>query len=70
MVSLLVGAGFQARIARNTTLMDLAAELATTVLCQLLGISIGRVTVWAHQAGNTGPNYAATLARRQELRKI
>ncbi|MQA11563.1 MAG: hypothetical protein GEU98_24030 [Pseudonocardiaceae bacterium] len=40
--------GIQARVARRTVLMDLAAQLPPFVLSKLLGIHIGTATNWAH----------------------
>lgn len=48
--------------------MELAGELPAVVLSGLLGIHINTATLWAQEAGNTRPGYAAEVARR-ELRK-
>jgi hypothetical protein len=55
----------RARPARNTTLMELAAELPAVVLSRLLGLSINSATKWTR--GSTGHRaaYAATVARRR-----
>lgn len=54
---------------RNTTLMDLAAQLPAAVLGQLLGLSPDAATAWAHDAGAPGASYAAELARRTQRRE-
>lgn len=60
--------GVQARAGRNTTLMDLAAQLPAVVLSDLLGIHINTATSWAQQA-QTGATYAAEVARRGPFSK-
>ncbi|MDR2988775.1 MAG: hypothetical protein LBV34_28460 [Nocardiopsaceae bacterium] len=60
--------GIRARAGRNTALMELTGELPAVVLSGLLGIHIYTATLWAQEAGNTRPGYAAEVARR-ELRK-
>jgi hypothetical protein len=56
--------GIQARHARNTALMDLAAQLPASVLADLLNLTPRTATLWNQAAGNTRPDYAAELARR------
>ena len=56
--------GIHARLARNTALMDLAAQLPATVLADLLNLHTGTVTAWNEVAGNTRWGYAAGLSRR------
>jgi L-alanine-DL-glutamate epimerase-like enolase superfamily enzyme len=56
--------GIRARAGRNTTLMDLAAQIPAVVLTKLLGIGINTATSWTQQA-QTGAAYAAEVARRQ-----
>ena len=56
--------GVRARAGRNTTLMDLAAQLPTVVLSKLLGIGINTATSWTQRA-QTGAAYAAEVALRQ-----
>lgn len=58
----------RARAGSNTALMNLASELPAVVLSGLLGIHISTATLWAQEAGNTRPGYAAEVARR-ELRR-
>ncbi len=60
--------GVRARAGRNTTLMDLAAQLPAVVLSDLLGIHINTATSWAHQS-QTGATYAAEVARRGPFSK-
>ncbi|WP_372667937.1 hypothetical protein [Amycolatopsis kentuckyensis] len=55
--------GIQARLSRNTALMDLAAQLPATVLSGLLNLHIGTATAWNELAGNTCSGYAAELSR-------
>lgn len=57
--------GIRARHARNTTLMDLAAQLPASVLADLLGLRTTTATCWTQLAGNTRPTYAAEVARRK-----
>lgn len=56
--------GIQARLSRNTALIDLAAQLPATVLSDLLNLHAGTATAWNDIAGNTRPGYAAELSRR------
>jgi hypothetical protein len=56
--------GIRARLARNTALMDLAAQLPATVLADLLILRTGTATAWNEAAGNTRSGYAAGLSRR------
>jgi hypothetical protein len=60
--------GVRARAGRNTTLMDLAAQLPAIVLSNLLGIHINTATSWTEQA-QTGAAYAAEIARRGSFSK-
>lgn len=61
--------GVRARAGRNTTLMDLAAQVPAVVLSELLGIHINTATSWTQQA-QTGAAYAAEIARRGPFSKI
>lgn len=54
--------GIPTRLARNTTLIDLAAQLPAAVLSQLLGLHLQTATSWTIEAGNTRMRYAATIA--------
>lgn len=56
--------GVRARPARNTTLMELAAELPAVVLSRLLGLHIGSATNWTQGTTGNRAAYAARLARR------
>jgi len=62
--------GIPPQVSRNSALMDLAADLHAAVLSQLLGISVNAATLWAAEAGNTRPGYAAEVFRRNDLRKF
>ncbi|WP_067903645.1 hypothetical protein [Nocardia vaccinii] len=57
--------GIPARIGRNTALMDLATELPSAVISDLLGLSIHTADHWTTAAGNTHHGYAAQLVQRQ-----
>lgn len=57
--------GVRARAGRNTTLMDLAAQVPAVVLSKLLGIGINTATSWTQQA-QIGAAYPAEVARRQD----
>jgi hypothetical protein len=57
--------GIQARPARNTAMLDLAAQLPGVVLSKLLGIHINTATRWTDQAGAPRAAYAAEVARRE-----
>ncbi|MFJ2967542.1 hypothetical protein ACIPIC_35285 [Streptomyces collinus] len=65
----LTALGIKARPARNTTLMDLSAELPAVVLSRLLGLHINRAEKWTKEAGSTRADYAAELSRRKAFRK-
>ena len=56
--------GIQARLSRNTALIDLAAQLPATVLFDLLNLHAGTATAWNDIAGNTCPGYAAEMSSR------
>jgi hypothetical protein len=58
----------RSRPARNTTLMDLAAELPAVVLSRLLGIHINSATRWTREAGTPMSDYAAEVSRRPTRR--
>ncbi|KOV84627.1 hypothetical protein ADL03_15125 [Nocardia sp. NRRL S-836] len=60
--------GIRARHARNTALMDLAAQLPASVLADLLNLDTRTATLWNQAAGNTRSDYAAELARRNQRR--
>ncbi|AEM85953.1 hypothetical protein Strvi_6551 [Streptomyces violaceusniger Tu 4113] len=60
--------GMRARPARNTTLMELSAELPAIVLSRLLGIHISRAEKWTKEAGSIRAGYAAELSRRKAFR--
>jgi hypothetical protein len=49
-------------MARNSALIDLAAQLPAAVLSQLLGFHLQTATAWTIEAGNTRLRYAAALA--------
>ncbi|MFD7379722.1 hypothetical protein ACFY13_49105 [Streptomyces mirabilis] len=66
----LTALGIKARPARNTTLMDLSAELPAVVLSRLLGLHINRAEKWTKEAGSTRADYAAELSRREEFRNF
>jgi hypothetical protein len=57
--------GIKARPARNTTLMELAAELPDIVLSRLLGIHHSTAARWLRVAGRPDAEYAAELTHRQ-----
>ncbi|WP_347603502.1 hypothetical protein [Acrocarpospora sp. B8E8] len=57
--------GIQARCARNTALMELAAELPAAVLAELLGLHLETASNWKRRAGAPRAEYAAELARRK-----
>lgn len=61
--------GIPARSARNTTLLELAAEMPAVVLSKLLGISPSTATRWTEYAGASAAGYAADLARRANRRR-
>lgn len=61
--------GIVARSARNTILMELAAEMPAVVLSKLLGISPSTATRWTEYAGAPAAGYAADLARRANRRR-
>ncbi|MDH6502430.1 hypothetical protein [Streptomyces sp. SAI-149] len=65
----LTALGIHARPARNTTLMELSAELPAVVLSRLLGLHINRAEKWTKEAGSTRADYAAELSRRKAFRK-
>ncbi|MEU2865133.1 hypothetical protein ACIQWL_51280 [Streptomyces mirabilis] len=65
----LTALGIRARPARNTTLMELSAELPAVVLSRLLGLHISRAEKWTREAGSTRADYAAELSHRKALRK-
>lgn len=48
------------RLARNTTLMELASELPAVVLSRLLGLNIDSATTWNPSATGHRAAYAAT----------
>ncbi|MFC8536806.1 hypothetical protein ACFUJY_23205 [Streptomyces sp. NPDC057249] len=56
--------GIRARPARNSALMDIAAELPAAALNRLLGLHINSATRWTRDAGSPRAGYAAELARR------
>ncbi|WP_331732508.1 hypothetical protein OG592_41850 (plasmid) [Streptomyces avidinii] len=56
--------GIRARPARNTTLMELAAELPAAVISRLLGLSITSAEHWTAEAAAGRIHYAADLAQR------
>jgi hypothetical protein len=60
--------GIRARAARNTTLMDLAAELPAVVLSRLLDLHLRTATRWTAEAGAVAGAYAAELANRATSR--
>lgn len=62
--------GIPPTLARNTALMEMAAEMPAAVIARMLGISIDRATRWTHDAGNTRPGYATELAHRNKFRKF
>jgi transglutaminase-like putative cysteine protease len=62
LAALLRSLGIPARLARNSALIDLAAQLPAAVLSQLLGIHLQTATAWTIEAGNTWLRYAAALA--------
>jgi hypothetical protein len=64
----LLDLGIQARRGRNTTLMELAAELPAAVLARLLGLHLTTATNWNHRSGSPRAAYAAELARRNQGR--
>ncbi|MFD7954318.1 hypothetical protein ACFV4X_12565 [Streptomyces ardesiacus] len=56
--------GVRPRVARNTTLMDLASELPPVVLSRLLGFHQNTADAWQREATGFGADYAADLTRR------
>lgn len=56
----------RARPARNTAMLDLAAQLPSVVLSKLLGVHINTATRWTDRAGTPTAPYAAEVARRSE----
>jgi hypothetical protein len=54
----------QARPARNSALMEYAAQLPAVVLARLLGAAAPTATRWTGAAGAQKAAYAADLARR------
>ncbi|MGW8329386.1 hypothetical protein ACWGLE_15930 [Streptomyces sp. NPDC055897] len=56
--------GIRPRAARNTALMDLAAELPAVVVSRLLGFHQNTADTWQREASGFGSDYAADLARR------
>ncbi|MEV8597336.1 hypothetical protein [Streptomyces sp. NPDC052012] len=60
----LTALGIKARPARNTTLMDLSAELPAVVLSRLLGLHINRAERWTKEVRSARADYAAALSRR------
>lgn len=63
----LTGVGIRARPARNTTSMELAAELPAAVLSRLLGLNIDRAEKWTKEAGSTRAEYAAELSSAEPV---
>lgn len=59
--------GVPVRAARNTALIDIAAELPTKVTSRLLGLHQHTADKWQREAGALGADYAADLARRTSL---
>lgn len=55
--------GIDARQARTTVLLDLAAELAPAFLADLLGMHVGTAVRWSRIAGGDWAGYAAARAR-------
>jgi hypothetical protein len=49
-------------LARNTALIDLAAQLPAAVLSQLLGLQLQTAANWTIEAGNSQLRYAAAVA--------
>jgi len=49
-------------LARNTALIDLAAQLPAAVLSQLLGLQLQTAANWTIEAGNSRLRYAAAVA--------
>jgi hypothetical protein len=58
--------GIHARPARNTTLIDLAADLPAVVLSQMLDLHLNTATRWTAAAGSPAAGYAADLLRRAD----
>jgi L-alanine-DL-glutamate epimerase-like enolase superfamily enzyme len=57
--------GVRIRAARNTTMIDLAADVPAVVLSQLLGLHVRTTTDWVRIAGTPGAGYAADISKRQ-----
>ncbi len=55
--------GVDCRAARNTALLQLAAEVPAAVLADLLGLTASTATKWAQLAGGNWTRYAADRAR-------
>ncbi len=55
--------GIDARAARRSALIQLAAELPAAVLADTLDIKIATASDWVKTAGGDWANYAATTAR-------
>jgi hypothetical protein len=56
--------GVRPRIARNTTLMDIASELPPYVFSRLLGFHQSTSDNWDRDRKGFSPEYAADLSRR------
>ncbi|WP_327434749.1 hypothetical protein [Streptomyces sp. NBC_01236] len=61
----LTAMGIRARPTRNTTLMELSAELPAVVLSRLLGLHISAAEKLAKESASTRAAYAAELSRRK-----
>ena len=56
--------GIDCRRGRNTTMIEVAAEMPAAVVSALLGIDIKSATRWTKHSGGIDANYAAELAHR------
>lgn len=62
--------GIRAKPARNTAMMNLAAELPAIVLSRLLGLHPATASKWTGEAGAPRSAYAAHLARRTRAKAM
>ncbi|PCG87055.1 hypothetical protein CIB93_05835 [Streptomyces sp. WZ.A104] len=62
--------GIRPRVARNSSLMDIASELPAYVFSRLLGFSQSTADNWDTEAGGFGPAYGAELSRRTTTDKF
>ncbi|MBC3989699.1 hypothetical protein H8N00_12600 [Streptomyces sp. AC563] len=56
--------GIRPRVARNTSLMEIASELPAYVFSRLLGFHQSTADNWDRERGGFSPEYAAEISRR------